>query len=329
MKGQRFHLVESLRTIAALLVGLYHLLLFSVNGQDLFPEMDASQLFFEFLKTTVLAFFIITAIVMPVHFEQEQYTIRDYLVFLFKRLLRVHVPFLAVICLIVLVEQFFLLRSGEQVHIDWFRFFANISLTAEFSHVPWYNTIFWTLAIEMQFYILIGLVYPLIRKWPLWGTLGFFLAGELLHLLSNDTRFVWYYTPYFTSGLIVYFLLIGKLTKLQMTLITMIIAAIVWFLHGRFEMPVVFIVPLLFLIVPNTANVFGYFGRFTFSFYLIHGLSGGLLLYFTRNMDAGTGWGILRLILALVVSFTATWLFYRCVEKPATKLTHRLRYRAR
>lgn len=327
MTVQRFQLVESLRTVSALLVGLYHLLLFAVEGQRLFPGMDASQLFFEFLKTAVLTFFILTAIVIPVHFEQEGYTIRNYGTFLLKRLVRVHLPFLAVVTVILLLEQFFLAYNSQPLHVDWYRFLSNISLTAEFVHESWYNTIFWTLAIEMQFYILIGLVYPFIRKQPLWGTLAFFVMGEVLHLLWNDSRFVWYYTPYFTIGIVLYFLLIQRLEKLQVAGIIVVEAVTVFFLHGQIESAVAFIAPALFLILPGHRSVLSYLGRFTYSFYLVHGLSGGLLLYFTRSLGEGTGWGIIRLLLALLFSFAASWAFYRLMEKPAMRLTHRIRYR--
>ncbi len=327
MTIQRFQLVESLRTVSALLVGLYHLLLFAVEGNRLFPGMDASQLFFEFLKTTVLTFFILTAIVIPVHFEQEGYTARNYGTFLLKRLVRVHLPFLAVITLILLIEQFFLVYNGQSLHVDWFRFLANISLTAEFVHVNWYNTIFWTLAIEMQFYILIGILYPLIRKQPFWGTLGYFVGGEILHMIWPDSRFVWYYTPYFAIGIVLYFLLIKRLDKLQVLGIIVLEAATVFFLHGQIETIVAFVVPVLFLVLPDARSIFSYLGRYTYSFYLVHGLSGGLLLYFTRSLGEGTLWGIVRLLLALLFSFAASWAFYKLMEKPAMRLTHRIRYR--
>jgi len=326
MSAARFQSVDALRAVAALLVVMYHFLLFSADGIALFDGLQESQLLFEVLKTVVLTFFILTAMVIPIHFDQNAYTLRNYPVFLLKRLIRVHIPFLAVVFLIVLTEQGFLLYQSKPLTVDYFKVFANLTLTAEFFHVRWYNTIFWTLAIELQFYLVIGLVFPWIKKHGLTGTGVFFLCGELLHYCWYDSRFVWYYTPFFTLGLLLYQRIAGRAGAVVIVAGTAILTGCIYLLHDPFEAPVVIITLLLFLLVKNTPRFLSAAGKYTYSLYLVHGLFGSTFLYFTRFWENSTTVSILRLCCALLLAFAGSWIFYTVVEKRSVRLTHRIKY---
>ena len=37
-----------------------------------------------------------------------------------------------------------------------------MTYTVDYLHTDWFNPVFWTLAIEFQFYLIIGLVFPLL-----------------------------------------------------------------------------------------------------------------------------------------------------------------------
>ncbi|MBI3239332.1 MAG: acyltransferase [Flavobacteriia bacterium] len=213
MSQQRNGFIDLFRVTAAFIVCSYHFLLFSSPKETLFPSLNEHQLYFEWCQPAVLLFFIITSIVIPIHLHENQYKLSGYPVFVTKRLIRVHYPFVVLMVLTVLTEMFFLWKNGQSISINWHQFVGNITLTAEFTHVPWYNTIFWTLAIEMQFYLLIGLIFPLIKRFEWKSIVVFLIVGETLRYFIQDSRFVWYYTPYLSLGFVFYLQLIDKLSK--------------------------------------------------------------------------------------------------------------------
>jgi peptidoglycan/LPS O-acetylase OafA/YrhL len=328
MTQRRLHTVDALRTAAAFSVALYHYLLFDA-GAPLFPSLHADAAFFEILRTVVLTFFIVTGIVIPLHSDTQGYEIRQYPVFFLKRLIRVHIPFMAVIACMVVYEWLVYAYNGSKPHFDWQQLQANLTYTAEFQHRPWYNTIFWTLAIEMQFYVIAGLVYPFIRKWGVKAIGLYFLAGELLWLSIPDTRFVWAFTPYFTLGFLIYEMYRGGLSRTAALLSALAMTLVTGFLHDAYAAPVTLLVPCACILLKDRTTFLSRLGKYTFSYYLFHGFAGGTLLYLMRYTGGGTVYGILKLVLAFAVSFLASYIFYLLFEKPATRLTHRIPYRKR
>jgi peptidoglycan/LPS O-acetylase OafA/YrhL len=327
MTQQRNALIDFFRVAAALAVGSYHFLLFESPKEMLFPSLNADQPFFEWFKTPVLFFFVLTAVVIPIHLRENRFQLSGYPVFMAKRLIRVHYPFMVLLVLTVLTHVFFLWQNDHPISIDWRQFTGNITLTAEFTHVPWYNSIFWTLAIEMQFYVLIGLVFPLIQRFEWKSVLGLLIAGEVLHYFINDSRFVWYYTPYLCLGLLFYLRLIGNISQQIFYGFLVVLLGLTACFHELLTVWVIVAFPLIMLTVKQISVIWSNLSRFTYSFYLVHGLVGGHFLYFTHSWGTDLPIAILRFILAFIVAGIASWGFYYLVEKPSVKWMRLVRYR--
>lgn len=327
MSQQRNALIDLFRVLPAIAVGSYHFLLFSSEKESLFPALHEDQSFFWWFKTPVLLFFVLTAIVIPLHLEENRYQLSGYPTFFAKRLIRVHYPFVVLLILTVLTEVFFRLYNGQSVSIDWQRFISNITLTAEFTHIPWYNTIFWTLAIEMQFYLLIGLLFPLIAKFEWKSIVVLLIVGETLHYFINDSRFIWYYTPYLCLGLVFYLQLTEKISKGILYGLLVIMTALTACLHETATIWVMVVFPLLFLTLKHISPIWSKLSHFTYSFYLVHGLVGGHFIYFTSSWGNTLPMGIVRFILAFLIASAASWCFYHLIEKPSVKWMRTIRYR--
>jgi len=78
----------------------------------------------------------------------------------------------------------------------------------------WYNPIFWTLAIEMQFYILIAFLYPLLKVNNQLVLIIIPLVLGMSTLLVDDIRFVFHFGSIFSQGILLYLILTNKLGKL-------------------------------------------------------------------------------------------------------------------
>ncbi len=101
---------------------------------------------------------------------------------------------------------------------------AAISLAFLTTFVPgarWVEPAYWSLAVEMQFYFWIGLIYAFsrenfVRAWCGFTLLGLalWIAGtpDSLHLLRNISRYVFLapYLPHFTAGVMFYLLYRGR-----------------------------------------------------------------------------------------------------------------------
>src|SRR3954470_2994833 len=66
---------------------------------------------------------------------------------------------------------------------------------------PWLNVVYWTLGIELQWYLLLGLIFPLIasRRWTLQ------VAGALIALLGHrlvpSEHLIFHIVPVFLIGI--------------------------------------------------------------------------------------------------------------------------------
>ena len=117
-------------------------------------------------------FFVISGFVIPYSMHQRSYRLRDAGGFLVRRLKRLEPPYLACILLILLLNWLWTIvpgMSAKSQNVTAPQLFAHLGyLNAILKDInsswefEWLNPVFWTLAIEFQFYIFMALVFPLL-----------------------------------------------------------------------------------------------------------------------------------------------------------------------
>ncbi len=164
--NQRKHIdiIDALRAIAALSVFWYHLSGFKAWT---IPGLHESG---RYGWLGVQVFFAISGFIIPYSLSQVDYRPRSFGRFLAKRVVRLDPPYLATIVMIVAYSYLASrtpLHQGEPFHIPVRRVLAHLFYLNTFLGLPWLADVFWTLAIEFQYYIAVGLLYPLlsIRGW--------------------------------------------------------------------------------------------------------------------------------------------------------------------
>lgn len=327
--GAKIYILDSLRGIIALLVALYHFLHANNHHGPLIPEGSAIiNTIDPFLIGSVSVFFLISAYVIFLHLENHNYSIKKFGTFIVKRLVRIQIPVIICIGLIVLVNEGFNSYLNIESTFSWEQFLANISLSASFLGEDWYNPIFWTLAIEFQFYIFIGLTFTVINRYPI--ALLIILAGTFIPLnyYCDTLSYACYYGGYFIIGTALYLFHQKRLALLPLLLITAIASTDVFLTH-EFLYP---LIPLLsipvILFVQKRSRPLEWLGKVSFSFYLMHGMFGGWLIYFTaRYADSGF-LQFLIILAALVVSYIGSYLFYRIIEKPVLHFSRKINYKS-
>ena len=148
---QRLPVLDALRGLAAVGVALVH---FTI-------EMHATwfQQVCHWGWLGVDVFFVISGFVIPLSLVGTGYHFTSgYLRFLSKRLVRLHPPYLATVLVLMGISIY---HSSTSL-LEIAKVFASHALLLNgLINEPWLSGVFWSLAIEMQFYLFIGIVAPL------------------------------------------------------------------------------------------------------------------------------------------------------------------------
>lgn len=278
----------------------------------------------------VYVFFVISGFVIPLSMWYSRYRIINFLRFLAKRLLRLHPPFLATLAIMAIMAICFAIKDGEALVIDLSRIIHNFLLSAKFFDKDWYQDVYWTLAIEFQYYILIGLLYPLFVLKRTWISvlllIPLILSAHLFDHLTGKHVF-FYHAPVFVMGI---GLFLHHIKKINDWVLVLIIAACM--VDIRFEIsPEVAVACSItaFAIAVMTWHnrVMDFLGNISYSLYLIHGLTGGQFLYFTARYAHNFWTQSLLLIAALGVSIFFSWIFYKVIEVPSIRWSQMVKYK--
>ena len=318
IKAGKLGNIEALRGVAALSVCLCHF------------SAALSGPIQSFLQTYgalgVQSFFVISGFVIPRSLAGSGYTIRHFGTFLTKRAARLHPPYLAALALTTAITWFSYRVRGQYFPETW----LSVAQSAVYLHLPADNPVFWTLAIEVQYYVFIGLVFPLFdkRPWvliyiliPIVLGLGCLRFGAIPKLFS--------YMECFFMG-VVAFLLEGR--KVSLRLCAPLMAGLfAWAClnQGLGAAVVAFATAVTILTwkgsIPRFAAMLG---AISYSLYLIHFPIGVKFINLSaRFLPVEYRW--LLFFLATVVAIAAAGLLYYAVEIPAMRISSGIKFRGR
>jgi peptidoglycan/LPS O-acetylase OafA/YrhL len=306
-------IVGALRGVAALSVCWYHF----VHGQNTALKWTG-----EYGWLGVHMFFVISGFIIPYSLLQYRYSIRDYFRFLGKRLARLHPPYLASIAVVVLLGWAMMLVprwNAPAPDVSVQQLFAHFFYLNDLLGKPWLNVVYWTLSIELQWYLLIGIAFPLLanRRWTLQ------VAGAALmvagHLLVPKEQLVLHIVPVFLIGVFVFQYRVG-LSSVWRMLVS--IAAMFALMKVPIGMPVASLsaatgLVIAFITLDN--RLFGWLGEVSYSLYLLHIPIGLRFIDFTSRLPYSGSYLILLDLLAVGVSLWASHRFFKRIEGPSQR----------
>jgi peptidoglycan/LPS O-acetylase OafA/YrhL len=200
----RIAILDPLRGLAALAVMWFHF----TNGGHL---LDGPGLGQRLLKasghygwTGVEFFFVISGFVLPYALQRGSYRLRNYGAFLAKRLVRLEPPYLVSLAL-ALALWFAASKvgafQGEPFRIEWPRLLLHLGyLNSHFGYPP-YNPVYWTLGIELQFYLGLALLFPLAVSRRAAARTGLLVLLLALSLPRTRAEVILPYLPFFVMGM--------------------------------------------------------------------------------------------------------------------------------
>ena len=196
-EGDRLAVFDALRAVAAIAIVALHVT--SATG-----AVSATSLgrYFARLDVGVTIFFVISGFIVPYSMMRGGYTIAAWPTFMVKRLVRLEPPYLASILLILALGAFDAVRGFPP---DWtaMQIAGHLGYANAFLGLPWLNAPYWSLAVEFQFYILMGLALPVLMRagTPARRLAGLALASCLpLLLTGRSNATILPYLPVFAAG---------------------------------------------------------------------------------------------------------------------------------
>lgn len=309
-----------LRGVAALAVVLSHFGRMFTND----PKFgDLFAFFRDYGRYGVQMFFVISGFVIPLSLDQAHYKLTSYAAFLKKRAYRLHPPYIAALIL-TLVLSYLSYKATGQVYEE-----NAISITKSFFylHFPKSNPVFWTLGVEVIYYLFIGLFFPVFKKYP---ALAAIVILPLLIVLSQTTLVGYVkffnYTLYFLVGIFGYFIY----SKQKLLFNAVGLAASLTALFYFKELPSAFIALLTILFiffykykVPKPLN---FLGEISYSVYLIHFVFGiKLINLLARYISPSYCWALL--IAAILFVYAVSYVFYLLIEIPSANLSNKVKYK--
>ena len=336
VRTEKIETIQSLRGIASLAVAWVHLSY----------RANYTPLKFSFLYGVlgVQVFFVISGFIIPYALHRSNYRLRDFGTFFLKRLIRLEPPYLISILLVLALylstiippwlrgephEAFVVNGIGLALHLGY--------LNGYFGY-EWLNGVYWTLAVESQYYLLIALLFPLLASNRLWLRVVTFVMLGSMSLVSTSKPYIGNFIFLFLMGILTWQLRVGLVNRWAYLAVltvlilcsclkppiastvagTITIAAILWgdsvsFLKSRI---------LLFL------------GDISYSLYLVHFSIGiHFINIYKSKVSAGGALSpmseVLMVLLALAVSLLSSYIFYKLVEQPARRFASAIRYEHR
>lgn len=326
------YVINALRAIAALMVCVFHFSWHKDDSGRLYDEMNPIMYYGWQGHIGVYVFFVISGFVIPLSMWYSRYHLYNFFRFIAKRMARLHPPFVATLIIMAIMAICFAIKDGEPIIADWSRIWHNFFLTAKFFDEDWYQDVYWTLAIEFQYYLLIGLLFPLFVLKRMWISVLLFVPFILsAHLFDHSTgkHVIFYHAPVFAMGIALFLFHVKKINGLVLVLI---IAASMIDIRYEISPEVAVACSITAYAIAATnwhSKVFDFLGKISYSLYLIHGLTGGQFLYFTAKYGESFWSQTLLLIAAIGVSVFFSWIFYRVIEEPSIQWSQRIKYKAK
>ena len=320
---QRIGVINALRAFAALAVAWGHF----VAGQGKYLGLSGK---YGYLGVDI--FFVISGFVIPWSLFRSRYVLRDYPRFLLKRNIRLYPPYLASIAITILATNFVLvpLFHIPRMTVTGRDLLLHFAYLNDLAHLPWVNVVYWTLAIEFQWYLLVGLTMPLLASRSPWPRFTATAAMMLAYYTVYWDRTVFHYLPVFLIGVFVFQYRAQIIGWGEMLGLVTVVTFGMLRLSG-WLVPLVAVPTGLLIAYSQFHNqAADRVGDVSYSLYLLHlpiGVSViGLLSHWLPYSSAYIG--VLDAI-GVAASLWAAWIMYQFIEKPSQEMSSAIKFARR
>jgi peptidoglycan/LPS O-acetylase OafA/YrhL len=327
LKSDRNQTIDALRALAALAVCLFHFTRF-----DHFKAVSVLEPVGRYGALGVEVFFVVSGFIVPYAMHRGRYSLRAWPTFMWKRLVRLEPPYLASIGLLLALDALAMLAPWSRGELDWTipQVASHVGYLTELMGFSWLNPVYWSLAIELQFYLLCALIVPALvtLRTPLMRIAMIFALAALPLVLPRAPALTLVpYLPIFALGLLAFLSESGLIQRLPFWFA---LAALLVLVFGIVPLPTALAGGATAIIISSVRlprlTPIAWLGMLSYSLYLAHVPIGVRVINLGARLPA-TPWLELALIaLALVLSLAMAYALYAVVERPSRRLAERFGY---
>jgi peptidoglycan/LPS O-acetylase OafA/YrhL len=325
-KGNRrknLYQINFLRAVASISVCLFHLACGNPNllGKNnlIYQLLDRNDL-------RVNVFFIVSGFIIC-YTLPTNYQLRNFGSFFKKRLMRVEPPYLMSILLTLIVAYIASLVTHNLMIISWKNLLYHIGYLNNFTTNTYINVVYWTLGIEFQFYIIIGLLFPFINKSVYFLTLIIISLLASSYIKINNTSLIFEHLPLFSVGILMYFISYNKNKHPKSILICLMLLTLFVIALSKLEDLYVSLFTICIISIPfPNSKLIGFLSKISYSLYLIHVPIGGRIINLSLRFVKTDSQRYLTIAIAFALSIIVAYLFHFIIEKPAIKWSKNMRY---
>jgi peptidoglycan/LPS O-acetylase OafA/YrhL len=319
--------IDCLRGIAALAVCCCHLL-----------AIGAWKSTVEYGWLGVYVFFVVSGFIVPYSLARGGYALAAYPRFLAKRIARLDPPYLVSIALTILLHYIsyqFPQFKGQPPHYTVPQVLLHLGYLNSFFGGNWILIVYWTLGIEFQYYLIVGLIYPLLISKRLLAQAALLALCAIgmgrytfpLHVKADQGPLIFHYAFVFMLGVLAFRFkieLIDKRTYLIMATLTAVAASACC---GPVIGITSLITSLTIAFVTLRSRVLAWSGSISYSLYLVHYPIGGRVFGIGERLFQSPLLQYAAHVASVLVSILVAYVMYRLVEQPAKRFASRIRLR--
>jgi len=283
-----------------------------------------------FGRSGAQVFFVISGFVIPYALQASGYRVRDYGRFLLKRLARLEPPYIAAICLSLLIAAYHTWVDGDRFPYSVPQVLVHLGYLNMFFRYEWISPVFWTLGVELQYYLAIGLLFPLLLHPKVFWS----VVAPLCILVANRHQREWWlilvWLPFFLLGIAAFHYRRRLINGWVFAAAIVLPTVYALLASGRFTAFACAATVIIIAKVPASVTIHRplvWLGTISYSLYLIHFAVGSVVGNAIVRTFPGTP-PLMVVLVSLAGCLIAAWGFYRLVELPSIRFSKRIRYRA-
>lgn len=319
--------LDSLRAFAALSVCLFHFVC-TVIG---FTSNKILLSIFDYGHYGVQMFFVISGFVIPWAMYHARYKIKNFFTFTAKRLIRLEPPYIFSLIIAIIIAYARTL-SPHYNGVDIIPSVKQVLLhfgymIPFFEGQTWIRNVYWTLAVEFQYYFAIGLLFPLIANKKMVFRMmlyALFVAGPLV----AGVAFLPHYLPVFLLGILLFLYKTTIIKEAEFYIISFVSCASIFMFLDIATLCFSLATYIIILFFDQFKSRVGEFlGKISYSLYLFHGLIGMTVLNYIVHTTHSSFVKFLFFVFSLAITIVFSYLVYRFIEKPSKEWSSRIKYK--
>lgn len=316
--------INSLRGLAATAICFYHFVLSTAN----YVEAVWVRTLFYYAQYGVPLFFVISGIVLPLAMFKKEYQLKHWSTFMLKRLVRLEPPYLFSLLLASAYLIFQTYRHSGVVAFSGVNFLLHLGYLIPFVEgQEWINPIYWSLAVEFQFYLFLSLAFIGFKQALFSRRLLMYSLVLGASFISNEKALIFRWLPLFLVG-IIYVLQQYKIISVkEYALVSFLSFGLIYY---HLDLPnlcvAIFTLSMVHYFPNYNPKYSNWLGKISYSLYLIHLIIGQALVNFLSHIYRLPYQKFIVILLGYALSVFAAWILYKWIERPSKQLSSKFKY---